>query len=87
MAQSTEQKLNDLMAAQLWEGSLLTYGELATLLGVPTDGETLNGVDFFNACWGVQTNEAVQALPYPERIKAIASASAAMSEMQFGSQG
>jgi len=33
---------------------------------------------------GVQSNEAVQALPYEERIRAIASAGAAMNELQFG---
>jgi len=84
MAQSSAQQLNDLQAAVLWEGSLLKYGELAQLLGIPTDGETVSGVDFFNACMGVQSNEAVQALPYEERIRAIASAGAAMNELQFG---
>ncbi|PIS09429.1 hypothetical protein COT75_01365 [Candidatus Beckwithbacteria bacterium CG10_big_fil_rev_8_21_14_0_10_34_10] len=64
----------------------LTWEELAQSLGVKVgeDGN-LNGVDMFNACLQVQSNEAVQALPTEQRVRVIRSVGDALSALQSGS--
>ncbi len=73
--------LADLEAATEYEGENLTYGELAQVLGLNTEGETLSTVDLINACMGVNENPVVQALPAEQRIKVISSAAGAIEEL------
>lgn len=78
------QGLKDLMEAmEPTSEENMTGLELAKVLGVPlgANGEP-DLVDFFNACIGVQTNEAVQQLPHDQKIRVIRTAAAALDHMR-----
>jgi hypothetical protein len=89
MAKSAPQQLRDLAdLEEAIESSAepnMSWEELTKALGLPvgTNGQP-NMVDLFNACWHVQSNPAVQALPTQERIRVIRSAADAMSYLRSG---
>lgn len=72
----------DLMAVDDYEGDLLTWADLADLVGItPKEDGSLPGVEMYNACMSIQSNPKYQSLPDDKRHQALASAAAAMDEI------
>ena len=61
----------------------LTGIELAKLLGVPLNDKELpaDWTEMANACLHIQSNEAVNKLPMPERIRALRTATALLDQL------
>lgn len=72
-------RIEDMNAAQVYEGESLGLDEFLGLIGVEPGPDGQTPVDpFINACIKIDAIPAVQALPTPDRVRALATAMRAL---------
>lgn len=76
----------DLIAAEKYEGELLTHQQLAELLDVDLDpeGVPIDINEYINACLHIGGSPGYELLENEARIQALASAAGALEQLVYG---